>query len=69
MTRMFTIMKQTNSVITIFIQPDERDGEPEHDEPRHAGDDEHEQWHAGIISFRNILMRKSMFSRTANTYS
>ena len=45
---MFTIMKQTNSVITIFIQPDERDGESEHDEPRHAGDDEHEQWHAGM---------------------
>ena len=69
MTKMFTILKKTNSVITIFIQPDERDGEPEHDEPGHAGDDEHEQWHAGIISFRNILVRKSMFSRPTNTYS
>ena len=51
MTKMFTILKKTNSVITIFIQPDERYGEPEHNEPGHAGDDEHEQWHAGIISF------------------
>ena len=44
-------MKHMNIVITILIQLDERDGEPKHDEPGHAGDDEHEQWDAGINLF------------------
>ena len=48
MIQMLSIMKHCDD---IFIQPDERDGESEHDEPGHAGYDEHEQWHAGIISF------------------
>ena len=46
-------------VIIMFFQPDERDGESKHDEPGHAGDDEHEQWDAGII-WRPII--KEIFS-------
>ena len=51
MIRMSTVMKQRNIVVRICIEPDERDGEPKHDEPGHEGDDEHEQWDAGKISF------------------
>ena len=36
--------------------PDERDGEPKHDESRDEGDDEHEQRNAGInLSFLSFL--------------
>ena len=36
--------------------PDERDGEPQHDESRDEGDDEHEQRNAGInLSFLSFL--------------